>query len=97
MCYESAIQRNELEITRHKEALRLLVNYVAELVFADETHKDRNSARRRRAWGIRNSVGIPMSRWFQLSVRYSLIEAMYINGLISTTLCIVRRDQISEK
>ena len=97
VCHDSAIQRNELERTRYKEALRVLVHDVAELVFIDETHKDRNSARRRRVWGVRNSGGMAMNRWFRLNVRYSLIAAMDIDGFIPTTLDIVRRDEISEE
>ena len=85
-----------MERTRYKEALRVLVNDIAELVFIDKTHKDRNLARRRRVWGIRNSGGMTMNCWFRLNVRYSLIAAMDIDGFIPTTLDIVRRDEISE-
>ena len=97
VCYENSIQRNELERIRHKEVLRVLVNDVAELFFIDETHKDRNSSRRMRAWGVTNSGGMAMNRWFRSNVRYSLIAAMDINGFIPTILDIVRRDGISEE
>ena len=95
--YESAIQRDELERIIHKEGLRVLVNDVVELVFVDETHKDRNSSRRRRVWGVRNSRGMAMNRWFRSNVRYTLIAAICINGFVHTTLDIVRRDEISEE
>ena len=97
VCYEIARQRDEVERMRYKEALRVLVNDVAELVFIDETHKDRNAGRRRRVWGVRNSGGMGINRWFRMNVRYSLIAAMDINGFIPTTLDIVRRDEISEE
>ena len=96
-CCENAIERNELERVRHKESLRALVNNVAELIFVDDMRKDRNSERIRRAWDIRNSRGISMSRWFQLNMRCNLIAAMDINELVPVTRHTVRRDQISEE
>ena len=97
VCYESALQRNEDERILYKEALRLLVQNVNQLVFIDETHKDRNTARRRRVWGIRNSGGLALNRWFRQNVRYTLIAALDLDGFIPSTLEIVRRDEASNE
>ena len=97
VCYESALQRNEDERILYKEALRLLVQNVNQLVFIDETHKDRNTARRRRVWGIRNSGGLALNRWFRQNVRYTLIAALDLDGFIPSTLEIVRRDETSNE
>jgi len=94
---EIAIQRNEVERVRYKEALNTLVTDPGQVVFIDETHKDRNSSRRRRGWGIRNSRGLTMRRWFRSNVRYTLIAGMDIDGFIPSTLEIVRRDEISDE
>ena len=54
---EIATQRNEVERVRYKEALSSLVTDVGQVVFFDKTHKDQNSSRRRRGWGIRKIQG----------------------------------------
>ena len=40
VCYEAAKQRDEVERRRYKEALRLLVKDVEQVLVIDETHKD---------------------------------------------------------
>jgi hypothetical protein len=59
---EAAAQRDEVERLRYKAALQALVQNPEQVVFIDETHKDRNSSRRRRAWGRRNSGGLVLRR-----------------------------------
>ena len=77
VCYEIAMQRDEIERARYKAALSALVQNVDQLVFVDETHKDRNSAQRRRGWGRRNyRGGFSLRRWFRLNVQYTLIAAL---------------------
>ena len=96
---ETAIQRDETERIRYKEALNALVTDVGQVVFIDETHKDRNTSRRRRGWGARNrnTGGLTMRRWFRSNIRYTLIAAMDIDGFIPSTLEIVRRDELSDE
>ena len=64
VCYESALQRSEIERTRYQNALNAIVSDTRQVVFIDETHKDRNASRRRRAWGKRNSGGLALKKWF---------------------------------
>lgn len=97
VCYESAKQRNEVERLRYKRALETLVSDPAQLVFVDETHKDRRASRRRRAWGKRNSGGVALKRWFKNTVRYTMIAALDINGFIAETIDCVIRDEISSE
>ena len=52
------------------------------LVMVDETHQDRNAARRRRGYGKRNGGGIKLKRWFKSVARYTLIAVADINGFI---------------
>ena len=63
--------------------------------FVDETHKDRNSSRRRRAWGKRSSGGVALDRWFRNDVRYSMIVAADIDGFVDGTTRLYRRDDLS--
>ena len=51
VCYEAAKQRDENERNLYKNSLESLVTSVDQVVFIDETHKDRNSSRKRKAWG----------------------------------------------
>jgi len=46
---EKALQRNESHRRLYKKALKCLVKDPRQLVFIDETHKDKNASRRRRA------------------------------------------------
>ena len=43
VCYESALQRSEIERTRYQNALNAIVSDTRQVVFIDETHKDRNA------------------------------------------------------
>lgn len=97
VCYESALQRSEIERTRYQNAMNAIVSDVAQLVFIDETHKDRNASRRRKAWGKRNSGGLALKKWFSDTARYTLIAAMDVQGFIPSTLDIVHRDEISDE
>ena len=97
VCYESDLQRSEIERTRYQNALNAIVSDTRQVVFIDETHKDRNASRRRRAWGKRNSGGLALKKWFSESARYTLIAAMDAQGFIPSTLDIVHRDEISDE
>ena len=55
----------------------------------DETHKDRNTSRKRRGWSKHNSYAVITSEQFQNVVRYTLIGAkviMYTNSKIKSEL-----------
>ena len=73
VCYDSALQRNEAERYQYKYALSALVSDAAQCIFIDETHKDRNASRRRKAWGQKHSGGLALKRWFRENVRYTLL------------------------
>ena len=66
------------------------------LIMIDETHKDRNAARRRRGWKKRNTDA-ETTEWFQSCVRYTLMAAADIRGFIVSACHTVLRDQISEE
>ena len=66
-----------------------------QLIYIDESHKDRNSSRRRRAWGRKGSDGIAIKRWFKDTMRYTLIASMNIDGFIPSTLKVFPRNNIS--
>ena len=64
----------------------------------DETHRDRNTARRRRGWGRKwNSGGVTVWSWFENVARYTLIATADINGFIPCACYTVMRDEISDK
>ena len=93
VCHEAARQRNEFERQQYKTALECLVSHPNQLVFVDETHKDQQASRRRKAWGIRNSGGVTLRRWFASKVRYTMIASMDVDGFIDSTVgCVLRKD-----
>ena len=85
VCYESAKQRDEMERERYRIALKSMVKDVEQVIVIDETHKDKRSSRRRRAWGRRNSGGIALKRWYVNEVRYTMIAAFNIDGFVECT------------
>mmetsp|Transcript_12865 Transcript_12865/g.14996 ORF Transcript_12865/g.14996 Transcript_12865/m.14996 type:complete len:370 (-) Transcript_12865:33-1142(-) len=92
-----AQQQCELTQAQFKKALSLLLqNDPRRLVLIDETHKDRNAARRKRGWGKRNrKLGETiLTEWYKSSVRYTLIAAADINGFIEMACDTVRRDSV---
>ena len=80
---ERAYKEDDEERQRFLQRLRDVILHPDQLVFVDESHKDRNSSRRRRMWWKRGS-----SPWRNAyfagshSKRYSLIAACDINGFI---------------
>ena len=68
------------------------------LVTIDETHKDRNAARRRRGWGRKgNAGGVTVKAWFENAARYTLIAAADVNGFIPAACHTVLRDELSDE
>ena len=94
-----AKQQCEMNEIRYLQALEILLQSNPErLVTIDETHKDRNAARRRRGWGKKgNTDGAVMTEWFESCVRYTLIAAADINGFIPVACRTVIRDEISDE
>ena len=60
VCYHAANQRNEDLREQYMTCLHSIVTDASQLIFIDETHKDRNASRCRRAYGQKNSGGIPI-------------------------------------
>ena len=75
VCYDSALQRSQSQRALYKASLKGLVRNANQLIFVDETHKDKAASRRRKAWGIRNSGGIGIQRWFKNEARYTMIAS----------------------
>ena len=93
-----ATQQCEEEEIQFRVALGLLLQGdVRRLITIDETHKDRNAARRRRGWAHRNSGGVMTREWFKNEVRYTLIAAADVNGFIPSACHTVMRDELSEE
>ena len=80
---------------RYKDALRLLVKDVEQVLVIDETHKDKRASRRRRAWGKRNSGGVALRKWFKKEVRYTMIGGFNVNGFLKSSIGIFPRDEVS--
>ena len=97
VCYESAKQRDEIERQRYKLALKYLVEDASQVLVIDETHKDKRESRRRRAWGRRNSGGVPIKRWFANDVRYTMIAGFNLDGFVESTVGIYMRDETSNE
>ena len=94
-----AKQQCEQDEIRFLQAMEMYLQSDAErLITIDETHKDRNAARRRRGWGRKgNTQGVRTKAWFDNVARYTLIAAADINGFIPAACHTVRRDEISDE
>ena len=92
---EVSKKRNEMEEIRFLNTLSInLQEHPERLVLIDETHKDRNAARRRRGWRKVNS-DVESNEWYRHCVRYTLIAAADINGFITSACHTVDREEIS--
>jgi len=74
-----------------------LVNHPEQVIVVDETHKDKNASRRRKAWGKRNSGGVALLKWFKNTVRYTMLAALNMDGFVQSSIEIVRRDEVSDE
>ena len=94
-----AKQQCEDEETRYLQALEILLQSCPDrLVMVDESHKDRNAARRRRGWRRKGSGDAAVVKeWFNNVVRYTLMGAADINGFIPAACHTVLRDELSEE
>ena len=80
---DRAMQQEEEERERCYDALNDLVIHPNQLVFVDESAKDRNSSRRRRSWARRGHT-LFRDEYFATynSKHYTLIAACNVNGFI---------------
>ena len=97
VCHECAKQRNEGHRMLYRAALNNLVGNAEQVVFIDETHKDKAASRRRRAWGRLNSGGVKLERWFRQEARYTMIAGFNVDGFVMSTIECVMRDEISQE
>ena len=67
------------------------------LIMVDETHKDRNAARRRRGYGKRNDGGLNDDKWFKDCVCYTLIGVADINGFVDCACKTYDRRELSKE
>jgi hypothetical protein len=93
---KKARQQNARRVSDYLAALHLLVSDARQVVYVDETHKDRNAARRRRAWG-RQGEKLILERYFDDPVRYTCIAACDITGFLFSACDLVLRDEISRE
>jgi transposase len=94
---DRALQRNDEERERYKDGLHAFVHDPAQLIFLDETQKDRNSSRRRRYWSPRGQSPF-RDAYFEGShgKRYTLMAACDINGFVMEACDIVERETSAE-
>ena len=81
-------QRNDILRQEHNDSLKHLLknsSNIKQLIFIDETHKDRSSSRRRRGWGKRNVGGLIVNQWFREEICYKLIAAANVDGFVMET------------
>lgn len=95
---ERAKQRNQVERENFKHSLEFyLQNHPEMLIMVDETHKDRNAARRRRGYGKRNDGGLNDDKWFKDCVCYTLIGVADINGFVDVACKTYDRKELSSE
>ena len=95
----AAKQQCKDEETRYLQAMEMVLQSNPDwLVTIDETHKDRNAARRRRGWSHRgNTEGMEVKEWYENVIRYTLLAAADVNGFIPSACHTVQRDDISDE
>lgn len=93
---QKAAQRDARLRRDYRSALNALVRHAQEVVFVDETHKDREAARRRRAWGQRGQDLI-LRRYFDDPVRYTCIAACNMGGFMVDCCEVFLRNEISSE
>lgn len=93
VCVDKANQQDQAEVAAYFNSIDEFMVQPEQLVFVDESQKDRNSSRRRRSWARR---GIPPFRNGYLAEhhrkRYTFIGACDINGFIIEACDTVERE-----
>ena len=92
-------QQCEMNKIRCLQAMEIYLQSDAErMITIDETHKDRNTVRRRRGWGYKgNDGGVTTRAWFGNIARYMLITVTDMNGFIPAACHNVVRNKISDE
>jgi len=91
---DRATQKQQEHIDGHFEDLGMFVSNLEQLVFVDETAKDRNSSRRRRHWSRFNQTPFrPAHLEHRHNLRHTMIEACGINGFILEACETVERER----
>ena len=88
---EIALQRNQEDRELFKSALLEVLDHPEMLILVDETHKDKDASRRKRAWG-RKGINLELSRWFEDTVRHALIGVADFDGFVAEACTLIRRD-----
>ena len=95
---EHAAQQCEMTRNHFKYVLEITIHNNPELlVMVDETHRDRNAARRRRGYGKRNSGGLKLKRWFKTIARCAMIGVADANGFIDSACETYIRQDLSDE
>ena len=80
---DKATQQEREQVQEYLDELGLLLGDTSQLVFVDESAKDRNSSRRRRSWSKKGQTPFQPAYLAQSSSnRYTLIAACDVNGFI---------------
>ena len=73
------------------ENLEFFVQHPCQLLFIDETHRDCNTCRRRRAYSFKQEK-VELDGWFRETIRYTMIGVSNINGFVKEACDIILRD-----
>ena len=94
-----AKEQNEIDEIGFLQALDLMLQNCPEhLVTIDETHKDRNAARRRRGWGPKGYTNnFAVKEWHDNVARYTLIASADIHGFLPCACHTVLHNIISDE
>ena len=95
---DRAIQHSEVERDEFNISLQVLIQNDPEiLVMVDETHKDKNAAKRRRGCAKKNGGGFHVDQWFKHVICYTMIGFVNINGFVEEACKTYLRNEISYK
>ena len=70
------------------ENLEFFVQHPCQLLFIDETHRDRNTCRRRRAYSFKQEK-VELDGWFRETIRYTMIGVSNINRFVKEACDII--------
>lgn len=84
-------QGNEEDRELFRSALLEILEHPEMLILVNETHKDKNASRRKRAWG-RNGINLELSRWFEDTMQYTLIGVADFYGFVAEACILVLQD-----
>jgi hypothetical protein len=90
---ERAKQQNEADRAAYMKALHLIVRNPNQVLLIDETHKDKRSSRRSRAWG-RVGHEVVVDKWYHDGKRYTMMGVADVNGFVQSACVCFRRDEL---